>query len=104
MAMSLQRKLELAGALSKVQPELQRLHLLRKPKKRHRLRKAVLVGSVIAAAAAVAVVVLRLRGGHNDAMARNTGDQTDGSPTQDAPNTEPDPEEPAIDADRPRDY
>jgi hypothetical protein len=99
VAISLQRKLELAGALSKVQPELQRLHLLPEPKKRHRLRNAVLVGSAIAAGAAVAVVLLRRRGGHDEAMAWNGGEASDGSPTQDAPETEADSGEPAIDAD-----
>ena len=44
MALTLQRKLELAGALSKVQPQLQRLHLLPEPKKRHRKRNAILIG------------------------------------------------------------
>ena len=34
VALTLQRKLELAGDLAKVQPLLQRLHLMEKPKKR----------------------------------------------------------------------
>lgn len=92
----------MAGALSKVQPELQRLHLLRKPKKRHRLRNVVLLGSAIAVGAAAAVVVLRRRGGQNDeAIAWNGGESADGSPTQDAPYTEPDSEGSAIDVDGP---
>ncbi len=66
MSLTLQRKLELAGALSKVQPELQRLHLLRKPKKRRRLRTVVIAASAIAAGTAVAVVVLRRRARPDD--------------------------------------
>jgi hypothetical protein len=96
MAITLQKKLELAGALSKVQPQLQRLHLLRKPKKRHRLRNVVLVGSAIAASAAVAVVVLRRRGDCNDATAWNGGEAQDSSPKQDTPDIEPASEESAI--------
>ena len=42
MALTLQKKLELAGALSKVQPQLQRLHLLPEPKKSHRKRNILL--------------------------------------------------------------
>ncbi len=103
MAITLQRKLELAGALSKVQPQLQRLHLLPKPTKRHRLRNVVLVGCAIAASAAVAVVVLRRRGGHNDGMAWNGEEAQESSPTQDTPENEPDSEGPAIDADGPQD-
>ena len=69
MALTLQRKLELAGDLAKVQPTLRRLHLLRKPPKRHRLRNAILVTSAIGAGAVVLVVALRRRGRDNDATA-----------------------------------
>ena len=55
MALSLQKKLELAGDLAKVQPLLQRLHLVEKPKQRHRLRNVILVGALIGAVAAVAL-------------------------------------------------
>jgi hypothetical protein len=61
MAFTLQRKLELAGILSQVQPQLQRLHIVEKPKERHLLRNVALVGSAIAAGAIVAVVVFRSR-------------------------------------------
>ena len=57
MALSLQRKLELAGELSKVQPPLQRLHLLEKPKRRHRVRNVILVSSAIGAGAVFLVAV-----------------------------------------------
>lgn len=57
MPLTLQRKLELAGDLAKVQPLLQRLHLMEQPKKRHRLRKAILVGSAIGVAAVFAIAV-----------------------------------------------
>jgi hypothetical protein len=75
MALTLQKKLELAGALSKVQPQLQRLHLLPEPKKRHRLRNAILLGGVAIAIGAVVVAgALRRRGGSGDAMAESDGD------------------------------
>ena len=64
MALTLQRKLELAGALSKVQPELRRLHLV-PPKKRHRLRNAFLFATVVVAVVAVAAVFRRRGGGIN---------------------------------------
>ena len=54
MALSLQKKLELAGDLAKVQPLLQRLHLIEQPKQSHRLRSVILVGALIGAVAAVA--------------------------------------------------
>lgn len=83
MAFTLQRKLELAGALSKVQPELQRLHLLRKRKKKHRLRNVILAGSgAIAVGAIVAVVVFRRRGCCNDAVAGNGGEAQFSPPEQ----------------------
>lgn len=63
MALTLQRKLELAGDLAKVQPLLQRLHLMEKPKKRFGGR-VVLVSGVIGAitVSLAAVAVLRRRG------------------------------------------
>ncbi len=70
MGLSLQKKLELAGALSKVQPELQRLHLVRKPKKRRGLRTAVIATCAFAVGTAVAaVIVLRRRALQDDAFA-----------------------------------
>ena len=68
MALTLQRKLELAGALAKVQPELQRLHLLPARKKSHRLRNAILVGSVVVVGAALAAGVLRRRSAGDEAL------------------------------------
>jgi hypothetical protein len=59
MALSLQKKLELAGDLAKVQPLLQRLHLVEKPKQRHRVRKVILVSSAISA---VVILVAVARG------------------------------------------
>jgi hypothetical protein len=85
MALTLQRKLELAGALSKVQPQLQRLHLVEKPKKRHLVRNAILVGSAIAACAVVAVAVCRRRGCCSGAVVASRGDAQAGSPEQNAP-------------------
>jgi hypothetical protein len=63
LALTLQRKLELAGDLAKVQPLLQRLLLMEKPKKRFGGR-VVLVTSVVGAVtvALAAVAVLRRRG------------------------------------------
>ena len=51
MALTVQRKLELAGDLARVQPLLQRLHLVEKPKKRFGGRNVILVSGVIAAVA-----------------------------------------------------
>lgn len=64
MALTVQRKLELAGDLAKVQPLLQRLHLVEPPKKRFAVRNIVLVSSVIAGvvlALALAGVAVRRR-------------------------------------------
>ena len=90
MALTLQRKLELAGALSKVQPQLQRLHLLPEPKKRHRKRNAILIGSAIALAAVVAAGVLRRRGGSDDGLPAMDGELWTGFPEPDALAAEPD--------------
>lgn len=88
MALTLQRKLELAGDLSKVQPLLQRLHILEKPKKRHRVRNVILVSSAIGAGAVVLVVMSRRRSCHNSAVVGNGGYAQTGSPAQDTPDTE----------------
>jgi hypothetical protein len=69
MALSLQQKLVLAGTLSKVQPQLQRLHLVEKPKPRRRVRIAVLVGGMMAVGAVVAVVLFRRQGCGDGAVA-----------------------------------
>ena len=58
MGLSLQRKLELAGELARVQPMLVRLHLIEKPKKRRPVRSLIVAGSVIALVTVVAAVVL----------------------------------------------
>ena len=73
MAPTLQRKLELAGALSKVQPALRRLHLV-PPKKRHRLRNTFLLMSVGVAVAVVVAAALRRRGGGIDPPPEPDGD------------------------------
>ncbi len=57
MGLSLQKKLELAGDLAKVQPMLVRLRLIEKPKKRRPVRYLVLAGSVIAVGTVIAAVV-----------------------------------------------
>jgi hypothetical protein len=90
MALTLQRKLELAGALSKVQPQLQRLHLLPEPKKRHRKRNAILIGSAIALAAVVAAGAVRRRGGSEDASPQMEGESWTGFPEPDAFAARPD--------------
>jgi hypothetical protein len=100
MALTLQRKLELAGDLSKVQPLLQRLHIVAKPKQRHPVRNLVLIGGAIAAGAVVAVVVGRRCGCCNDALTGREGEV--GSGAQDTPETAPDSEGPAARADGPQ--
>lgn len=57
VGLSLQRKLELAGELAKVQPLLLRLHLIEKPKKRRPVRRLILAGSVIAVGTVLAAAV-----------------------------------------------
>jgi len=91
MALTLQRKLELAGDLAKVQPLLQRLHVVKKPepKKRHLVRNVILVGSAIAVGAAVFALVFRRRGCQNSAVAGDGGYVQTGSTPQDAPAMEP---------------
>jgi hypothetical protein len=58
VGLSLQRKLELAGELAKVQPMLVRLRLIEKPKKRRPVRRLILAGSMIAVGTVIAAVVL----------------------------------------------
>jgi hypothetical protein len=99
MALTLQKKLELAGALSKVQPQLQRLHIVEKPKQRHVLRNVILIGSTIAVGAVVAVAVCRRRACCGGAVAGNAGDAKASSPEQGTPEAEPHWDGPAIDAD-----
>lgn len=103
MAFTLQRKLELAGILSQVQPQLQRLHIVEKPKERHLLRNVALVGSAIAAGAIVAVVVFRSRRCRDGAVAGAGADAQARSPEHETPHAEPDWEGPATDAVAPRD-
>jgi len=85
MALTLQRKLELAGDLAKVQPMLQRLHLVEKPKKRHHVRNVILVTSAIGAGAGVVVAVCRHRCCCNGDVARNEGFEQAGSPAEETP-------------------
>lgn len=61
MGLSLQKKLELAGELAKVQPMLVRLRLIEKPKKRQPVRYLVIAGSVIAVGTIIAAVVFGRR-------------------------------------------
>jgi hypothetical protein len=85
MALTLQRKLELAGDLAKVQPLLQRLHLVEPPKKRFGGHNLILVSSVIAALAVVlAAVAVRCRSRALDGAAAGEDDLQADSPTEDA--------------------
>lgn len=83
MALTLQRKLELAGDLAKVQPLLQRLRIVEKPKERHGVRNVILASSVIGAVVLAAVAVLRRRA-RLDAASADEGDY----PRADSPNEE----------------
>ena len=82
MALTLQKKLELAGDLAKVQPLLQRLHLVEKPKQRHRVRKVILVTSAIGAVAVVVIAMRRSRCCRNGDVAGNGGFEQASSPTE----------------------
>ena len=88
MALTLQRKLELAGDLSKVQPLLQRLHVLRKPKpkQRHLVRNVILVSTAIGVSAVVLGAVLRRRDSQNGTV------DGDGGYVQADPSTHDDPD------------
>jgi len=124
------RGLELAGDLPKVQPQLRKLHIVEKPKKRYALRNAVFVGGTIAAllqrlrvvekpkkrhalrnavvvgtiagATLVAVVVWWRQGGCRGVEAGDQGDEQAGSAEPTTPDAEPD-QSPATDADAPQD-
>jgi len=85
MALTLQRKLELAGDLSKVQPLLQRLHVVEKPKNRHRQRNVILACGAIGAGAACVFVARRRRGRRKDASAGSGGYAQADSPTEAIP-------------------
>ena len=61
MALTLQRKLELAGDLAKVQPLLRQLGIMKKPKKHGVRNVIVLVSGVIAVLALVAMLRRRSR-------------------------------------------
>ena len=90
MALSLQKKLELAGDLAKVQPLLQRLHLVEKPKPRHRVRNVILVSSAISAVAILVAVARGRRACRADkaGVAESFSEQA-GFPSPEALPTEP---------------
>jgi len=89
MALSLQKKLELAGDLAKVQPLLQRLHLLEKPKKRHRVRNVILVSGAIGAVVLLVAVARGRRACCADtAGVVESGSEQAGSPSPEAPPTD----------------
>jgi hypothetical protein len=83
LAVTLQKKLELAGDLAKVQPLLQRLRIVEKPKERHGVRNVILASSVIGAVVLAAVAVLRRRA-RLDAVIADEGDYS----RADSPNGE----------------
>ena len=68
MALTLQRKLEFAGDLAKVQPLLQRLRIVEtpKPKTRFGVRNVIIVSSVIGAIGALTAVAVLWRRGRLD--------------------------------------
>jgi hypothetical protein len=75
LAVTLQKKLELAGDLAKVQPLLQRLRIVEKPKERHGVRNVVLVSGVIGAVTlALAVVAVLRRRARLDAVIADEAD------------------------------
>ena len=85
MALSLQRKLELAGDLAKVQPLLQRLHLMEQPKQSHRLRNVLLVGALVGAIAAVALAMSSRRCRPDEAAVEDGVDAETGPTDEEAP-------------------
>ncbi len=88
MGLTLQRKLELAGDLARVQPFLQRLHLVEKPKERHPVRNAILViSAIVAVGAAVAVVLRRLDCQRSADTGSEESGQTD-LPSESSPETQ----------------
>ena len=88
MTGSFQRMIDLAGVLAKVRPALEWLHILETPKKRHRLRIAILVCGF----AAAAVVLTRLcRGPRRSTVATVTGREPAAAPAQEETDKEPEP-------------
>ena len=83
-ALTLQKKLELAGYLSRVQPLMQLLHRLEKPKARHGVRSVFLVSSVIGVGVVAGVVVLRRRRRPNGAVTDDSDYSQADSPNEDA--------------------
>jgi len=92
VALTVQRKLELAGDLAKVQPLLQRLHLLEKPKKRFGGRDVILVSVIGFVALVLAAVAVRRRLRPLDGVVVGDGDEPQAdSPNEDALPTTGDP-------------
>jgi hypothetical protein len=91
VGLSLQRKLELAGELARVQPLLMRLHLIEKPKKRRPVRTLIVAGSVIALVTVVAAVVFGRKRCQPSAPADLQGFAQTG-PDAAMPDTAPEPE------------
>jgi hypothetical protein len=102
MAHTFQKTLELAGGLSKLQSQLQKLQIAEKPKKRHLRRNAALVASTLAAGAIAAVVVFRSRSRRAGAVAGDGGDAQAGFEDQTTPDAKQDWEGPATDVDAPQ--
>jgi hypothetical protein len=91
VAVTLQKKLELAGDLAKVQPLLQRLHLVEEPKRRFGGRVILLSGVIAVIALALAAVAVRRRRVLAVAVLAEEGDSLlsdfpaeDGPPAEDA--------------------
>jgi pimeloyl-ACP methyl ester carboxylesterase len=84
MALTLQKKLELAGDLARVLPLLRLLHILEKPKERHGVRNFVLVSSAIGVGAVASVAVLRRRGRLNGAVADDSDYSQADSPNEES--------------------
>lgn len=79
MALTFLRRLELAWRLAKLESHLEKLLLLKRPKKRHLLRDAAVVGGTFAAGAVVAGVVCGRRAwseAASDAASAWNGDGT----------------------------
>jgi hypothetical protein len=103
VALTFRRRFELAWVFSKVVSNLQRRHVLKKPKKRHLRRNVVVLGSAVAAGVVVAGVVCGRHGRSRGASPGNGAGAPPDAPEVPTPAAEPDRADPPTGTDGPPD-